>query len=264
LEKKMMNKIYAMAAVTLLFGLTTASRADDNEKQITYHGLVTTDVNVAGTVHQFATVRIDLMSKPSKVQHATGTTRYTNSFGQAFIHIDTGDHTYTAHIKPGQIYAVADVPNLLAGFGATSGGYLLFVTQAGGQSGGHTTIAAVADLLAGGDPTNYSSEVSHLGSDLKTATNLTGAAFSCTVEPTSELSQAPPGIGGGPSYPTYGCSTPNAGVTIHTNIGPITLYSPYLDYGDPSALPPVPQPYSLNWGVFWAEITKHSEDDEDD
>jgi hypothetical protein len=259
-----MNKLNTLAAVTLLLGLMTASRADEDGARITYHGLVATDVNVAGNVHHFATVRIDLMSKTSRVHHAAGTTRYTNSSGHAVIHIDTGDRTYTAQINPGQIYAVADVPNLVAGFGATSGGYLLFITQAGGQSGGNTTIGAVADLLAGGSPGNYSSEISRLGSDLKTATNLTGAAFSCTVDPTSELSQAPSAIGGGASYPTYGCSTPNAGVTIATSIGPITLYSPYLDYGNPTALPPVPQPYSLNWGVFWAEMAKHSDEEEED
>ena len=252
-----MHKLNTIAAVTLLCGLFTGSWAD--EARITYHGLVATDVNVAGNVHHFATARIDLMSTTSRVQHAAGTTRYTNSSGEAFIYIDTGDRTYTAKIHPGQIYAVADVPNLIAGFGASSGGYLLFITQAGGQSGGNTTIGAVADLLAGGNAGNYSSEISRLGSDLKTATNLTGAAFSCTVNPTSELSQSP---FGGASYPTYGCSTPNAGVTIATSIGPITLYSPYLDYGSPTALPPVPQPYSLNWGVFWAEMAKRSEEDD--
>jgi hypothetical protein len=255
-----MRKLNTIAAVTLLFGLFTGSWAD--ERPITYHGLVATDVKVAGNVHHFATVRIDLMSTTSRVKHATGTTRYTNSSGEAFIHIDTGDRTYTAEIHPGQIYAVADVPNLIAGFGATSGGYLLFITQAGGQSGGNTTIGAVADLLAGGNAGNYSSEVARLGSDLKTATNLTGAAFSCTVNPTSELSQAPLFLGGGASYPTYGCSTPNAGMTIATSIGRITLYSPYLDYGSPTTLPPVTQPYSLNWGVFWAEMAKGSEADD--
>jgi hypothetical protein len=253
-----MHKLNTVAAVALLWGLLTDSWAD--EARITYHGLVTTDVNVAGNVHHFATVRIDLLSTISRVQHATGTTRYTNSSGIAFIHIDTGERTYTAEIHRGQIYAVADLPNLIAGFGASSGGYLLFITQAGGQSGGNTTIGAVADLLAGGNAGSYSSAVAHLGADLRTATNLTGAAFSCNVNPTSELSQSP---FGGASYPTYGCSTPNAGVTIATTIGPITLYSPYLDYGSSTALPPVPQPYSLNWGVFWSEVEKGSEADDD-
>jgi hypothetical protein len=255
-----MRKLNTIAAITLLFGLFTGSWAD--ETPITYHGLVVTDVQVAGNVHQFATVRIDLMSTTSTVRHASGTTRYTNSAGEAFIHIDTGDRTYTAQIQRGQIYAVADVPNLIAGFGASSGGYLLFITQAGGQSGGNTTIGAVANLLAGGNPGLYSSEVSGLGSDLKTATNLTGAAFSCTVNPTFELSQEPLFFGGGASYPTYGCSAPNAGVTIATSIGRITLYSPYLDDESPAAAPPpVSQPYSLNWGVFWAEMRGSEEDD---
>lgn len=259
-----MIKLNIAVGAALLLGLSRASQADEHDAHgITYHGLVTTDVNVAGSAFQFATVRIDLMSRASKVQHAAGTTRYTNSFGSGVIHIDTGDRTYTARINPGQIYAVADVPNLVAGFGATNGGYLLFVTQAGGQSGGHTTIGATADLLAGVAPATYSSEVSRLGSDLRSATNLTGAAFSCSVEPTYEISQAPPGIGGGASFPTYGCSTPSAGVTITTSIGPVTLYSPYLDYGSPDALPAVPQPYSLNWGVFWAELAKHDEEDDD-
>jgi len=50
-------------------------------------------------------------------------------------------------------------------------------------------------------------------------------------------------------------------VTIGSSLGPITLYSPYLDYANPNVPPVVPDPYSLNWGVFWAELSSSEGDD---
>ena len=254
-----MNKTIAAAALALLVSLGASPHAW--AAAIAYHGLVVTDVTVQGHFYHFATVRIDLLSDTSKVQPLPGSaTGFMNSHGTATIRIDTGSQTITAQINANQIFAVADIPNLIAGFGAGSG-YALLITQAGGQSGGNTTVAALADILATGDSASYSPEVRNLGTNLKTATNLTGAAFSCPIAPTSEISKTPYGPPW-ESYPTYGCAAANPAVTLGTSGGPVTLYSPYLDFANASYLDyPVAAPYSLNWGVFWAELPPSTGDD---
>ena len=254
-----MNKTIAAAALALLVSLGAGPPA--GAAAIAYHGLVVTDVSVGGHLYHYAAVRIDLISDTSKVQPLPGsTTGFKNSYGTATIRIDTGSQTITAQINSNQIFALADIPNLIAGFGVGSG-YALLITQAGGQSGGDTTVGALADILATGDSTRYSSEIGHLGTNLKTATNLTGAAFSCPIAPTSEISKTPYGPPW-ESYPTYGCAAANPAVTLATSAGAVTLYSPYLDFADASYLDsPVAAPYSLNWGVFWAELPPSTGDD---
>lgn len=233
----------AAAAGTLL----AIAAAPGLAAPVAYHGLVVTDVGLNGTVYHNAVLRIDQISDTKKVKALAGsTTGVTNATGTFKVRIDTGNATYTGRFSAGQVAAVIDIPNLVTGFSAGAG-YALLISEAGGQSGGHTTVAALADIAATPtDSANYTPATLTLGTDLKSASNLTGTALSCAVAPTAESSVDNDGVT--PSYPTFGCPS-GAPVVLHTDIGNVQIYSPYVDLTDGTR-----NPYSLNWGVFWVEL----------
>jgi hypothetical protein len=239
-----MNKIAIAAATGALCALAAVPGL---AAPVAYHALVVTDVGLNGTVFHNAVLRIDQLSDTRKVTGLNGSsTGVTNASGSFKIRIDTGNATYVGRFSAGQIAAVIDIPNLVSGFSAGAG-YALLVSEAGGRSGGHTTVGALADILATpADQANYTPQTLTLGTDLKTASNLTGAALSCAVAPTPEVSVDNDGVT--PMYSTFGCPS-SAPVVIRTDIGKVQIYAPYVDLTDGSR-----NPYSLNWGVFWVEL----------
>ena len=128
---------------------------------------------------------------------------------------------------------------------------------AGGHSGGNTTAGALTDIRnTPANASNYSPLTATLGTDLKTPTNLTGAALTCTA-PVPLVSVDNDGTS--PQYTTLGCPSDTAvtKVTLQSDLGPITLSAPYTDL-NLGNLPP----YSLNWGVFWAELPPSDDNDD--
>jgi hypothetical protein len=253
----MMNKIIA-ASILALTGALAGPEA--HAAPIAYHALVATDVSLNGHLYQNAILRIDLISDTSKVHPLPGsTTGFKNAFGSATVRIDTGSGTILARLKANQIAAVADIGNTFtvspaigpqpfpyAGF-AVGNGFAFFVSEAGGQSGGHTTTFALGDIAATpADAALWSPATATLGTNLKTPTNLTGAVLACNTAPQPIESVLPDGIS--PSYPSFGC-TNGYPVALATNLGPLLIYAPFVDL----TLGAIP-PYSLNWGVFWAEM----------
>lgn len=227
-------------------------------RRITYTGFVISDVEIGGQLYLGAQVYLSFEADAATAVPfpnikcgalPNGVCGYINEHGKARVKVISGGRTVTARFEPHQLYVYFDIANSSVGFGSYAGGrgYPLSMTKndldaqrlpCGFGDGCTLTenslVGAVADIIATGDAANYSAETATLSSDLKSDTTLSGAASSCvSFDPTTSV-----------------CSNLTPIALQTTDQGSFLLFEPYTD--DDSTTQ-VPQPFSVNWGVFWAE-----------
>lgn len=235
-----------------------ATAESTQSRRITYTGFVISDVAIGGQLYFGAQVYLSFEADTATAVPfpnmrcctlPNGVCGYINEHGKARVKVISGGRTITAHFAPHQLYVYFDIANSSVGFGSYAGGrgYPLSMTKndldaqrlpCGFGDGCTLTenslVGAVADIIATGDAANYSAETATLSSDLKSDTTLSGAASSCvSFDPTTSV-----------------CSNLTANPLQTTDQGTFLLFEPYTD--DDSTTN-VPQPFSVNWGVFWAE-----------
>jgi hypothetical protein len=143
------------------------------------------------------------------------------------------------NFNAGQLYVYYDQTHGTAGFGSVAGGrgYPFALTSFQDNNGlvEDNLIGAVTDIL--GNPAhavNYSAPTASVVVNLTQPFQLAGGASSCvSLDPVSS-----------------NCSNVSP-VALKTDRGNFLIYEPYtIDATTPNGL----QPFSVNWGIFWAEI----------
>jgi hypothetical protein len=223
---------------TALFGGLFARSAHP----ITYHGSLLSDVTIGGNTYRGAQVNLSFAADTSTVVPFSAGHGFTNSIGKARVTVVSGAKTISAEFDPGLLYVYYDIDHASIGFGSIGpggsqeSGYPLSLTAHQDNDGlvENSSVGAVADLtLTPANASNYSPATAGLTTDLRNATTLSGAASSC--------------IGFDPVTSTCGSLTPPA---LHTNKGDFYLFEPYRH----DATASTSTTYSVNWGVFWAEM----------
>jgi hypothetical protein len=230
----------------------------EESKPITYTAFVISDVEIGGNLYFGAQVYLSFEADTATAVPfpnarcgllPNGICGYINERGEARVRVTSGGRTITARFAPHQLYVYFDIANSSVGFGSYAGGrgYPLSITKhdlgAQGLPCGfgdgctlteNSLVGAVADIIATGDSRNYSAETAALSSDLKSDTTVSGPASSCvSFDPTTSI-----------------CSNLTPIPLQTTDQGSFLLFEPYTD--DESTTN-VPQPFSVNWGAFWAE-----------
>lgn len=242
--------------------LAATDETRSERRPITYTGFVIADVQIGGTFYSGAQVYLSLEADARNVTPLpnqtcptlpNGVCGYINQEGAASVKVISGGRTITAHFAPNQIYAFSNIANASVGFGSHLGGtdfrgYPLSLTKHDLASGGvpcfvgngcslteNSLVGAVADIISTGDTANYTPETATLTADLKSATTLSGPASSCIAfDPTTSI-----------------CSNLSP-VALQTDLGSFYLFEPYTDDDSTNGT----QPFSVNWGAFWAERTR--------
>ncbi len=216
-------------------------------KPITYNGYVISDVTLGGQHYSHAQVYISFEADASTAAPFIDATSYgyINSSGRAQVTVISGLRIATADFAPGQLYVYFDVAHSSIGFGSYAGGrgYPLSLT-ANQDNGGmveNSSIAAIGDLLTTqADAVNYTPATVSLETDLTNATALSGGASSCVAfDPATSI-----------------CSnlTP---IPLRTSRGNLYLFEPYTD---DESTPDGTAPFSINWGMFWADLGSNNDD----
>lgn len=209
---------------------------------ITYHGYLISDVGINGDTYSGAEVYLSFEADTSTVIPFSTGNGFMNAAGKGHVTVVTARKTISAEVEPGQLYVYYDIDHASIGFGSfgstgsQESGYPLSITAHQDNDGlvEDSSVGAVSDLtLTPADASNYSSTTASLKTNLKNATTLSGAASSC--------------IGFDPVTSTCGSLTPPA---LHTNKGDFYLFEPYRH----DATANTSTTYSVNWGVFWAEM----------
>lgn len=239
---------------------SSSEEGGEEGRPITYTGFVIADVQIGPNFYGGAQIYLSLRSNTRKVVPLpnqtcpalpNGVCGYMNGEGDASIRVISGTSTITARLASHQIYAFFDISTASAGFGSHVGGqdyraYPLTLTKHdlaaslnycpignGCSLTQNSLVGAVADIASTGDTQNYTPETATLTTDLKSPTTVSGAASSCTAfDPTTSI-----------------CSSTTV-VSLQTNLGAVYLFEPYTD--DETSNNGT-QPFSVNWGAFWAE-----------
>ncbi len=216
-------------------------------KPITYNGYVISDVTLGGQHFSHAQVYISFEADAANVLPFIDATSYgyINSTGRAQVTVISGLRMVTADFAPGQLYVYFDVAHASIGFGSYAGGrgYPLSLT-ANQDNGGmveNSSIAAIVDLLTTpANAFNYTPATVSLETDLTNATALSGGASSCVAfdSATSVCSNLTP-------------------IPLRTSRGNLYLFEPYTD---DETMPDGTAPFSINWGMFWADLGVNHDD----
>jgi hypothetical protein len=220
---------------------TLANSTTPSAKPITYHGYVIADVALGKHFYSDAQVYLSFDADASTaIPFTNGLNGFVNASGNAHVTVVTGGRSVSANFAPGQLYVYYDVGHASVGFGSTAGGsgYPLSITKNDdNQFSGlveYSSVGAVSDLtLVSADAALYSPQTATLATDLTNATTLSGGASSC--------------VSFSPATSVCSNLTP---VALKTNRGDFYLYEPYTE---DESLNGGTGPYSINWGVFWAE-----------
>jgi hypothetical protein len=238
---------------TLGFAALMLSSLYTQAEPITYTALVLSDVQIGKQLYTGVPIYLSFRSDTSTALPFADTTGYgyRNEVGEARVTIVAGHRTITARFEPNQVFVFYDVAHSSVGFGShvTAGrGYPLALTALEDTDGlaENSTIGAVSDLTrVPANAGNYSPATATLRTNLANETDLSGAASSCVqFDPKTSV-----------------CSnlTP---VALRTDRGDFLIYEPYtVDY---STNPAVPQPHSVNWGIFWSSMMHKDEGEDSD
>jgi hypothetical protein len=234
-SENFMNTVCPLA-LALTIALTAGTAAAANQS-IAIHGIMATHLVLDGKpVRGIPVVQLDMISNSALLKLGTPSDSFYNSVtAPVTIRIDTGNGTLTGKVLT-PLTAFMDPTNQMAGFVTDAGSYPLFVSAAGGASGGNSS---VGQLVA--------------GSTLAQAYNLSGGVFSCVEAPTAVV-QLGSGFGIAPNV--FGCAKVNQAVTLRTTIGTVKLTPSFYDTATGtlnSTQTPTNVPFPLNWGAFWTE-----------
>jgi hypothetical protein len=223
-------------------GLTTYwGHNNDTSKPITYRAALLANVTLGATTYHRAEVYLSFNSDVATAVpfHDMTSAGYMNSVGQASARIVSGNQIVEANFYAGQLYVYYDQTHGTGGFGSVGGGrgYPFALTSFQDSNGlvEDNLIGAVTDIL--GNPAhavNYSAPTANVVTNLTQTFQLAGGASSCvSLDPVSSI-----------------CSNVSP-VALKTDKGNFLITEPYTI--DATALNGT-QPFSVNWGIFWAEI----------
>jgi hypothetical protein len=206
--------------------------------------MLISDVTLGTQHYTGALVYLSFAADPRTVSPFADATSYgyVNPFGRGKVTIVAGNGTTSAYFAPGQLYIYYDVKNSAVGFGsyAAGRGYPLTftATQPSGSFYGfqHSTLGAAADIMrTPADIVSYTPLTANLVTNLRNSTTLCGNASSCDV-----------------LDPTTAICTNLSPTPLATSQGSFYLFEPYTDDVTKTGT----QPYSGNFGIFWAERTR--------
>ena len=224
---------------------------------ITYRAYTISDVMLGKEYFFGAQVYLTYEADASKVKtfdNGASSYGFINHSGRARLTIVSGGTVRTASFRRGEIYVYYDVGSSTVGFGSKrwGRGYPLALTANHDSQGNglveNTQVEAVSDIIrVPANAANYTEETATLVTDLTNATVLSGSANSCIAL----------------DLLTSACSDFTA-PGLMTSRGRFQIFE---DFTEDERLqdPPVPGPYSIQWGVFWAErASKHDGEHGDD
>jgi len=208
-------------------------------KPITYRAALLADVTLGDKTYYGAEVYLGFKSEVATAVpfHDITSSGYLNGVGQASARIVSGSEVVEFNFNAGQLYVYYDQTHGTAGFGSVAGGrgYPFALTSFQDNNGlvEDNLIAAVTDILHNpGNAGNYSAPTASVVVNLTQAFQLAGGASSCvSLDPVSS-----------------NCSN-SSPVALKTDRGNFLIYEPYTIDATGSS-----QPFSVNWGIFWAEI----------
>jgi hypothetical protein len=217
-------------------------------KPITYNGYLLTDVRLGGQSFSHAQVYLSFEGDAANVVpfNDGASSGYINSSGRAQVTIISGLRMITAAFAPGQLYVYYDVVHGSIGFGSNAGGrgYPLSLTADQDSPGlvENSSLFAITDILTTpSNAVNYSPATPNLETDLTNATALSGGASSCVAfDPVTSI-----------------CSNLNP-IPLRTSRGNLYLFEPYTD--DETTTTGA-APFTVNWGMFWADLGTNNNDD---
>ena len=212
---------------------------------IVYRAYTISDVQLGNESFFAAQVYFTYEADASKVKtfdDGPSSYGFINDSGRASLTIVSGATVRTATFRRGEIYVYYDIGSAALGFGSKKGGrgYPLSLTGNHDVTNGlveNSTIEAVSDLSrVPADAALYTPATATLRTDLTNATVLGGAANSCVAfDPiTSACADLTP-------------------IGLKTSAGLLYLSEDFYE-DETQQDPPIPGPYSIQWGVFWSEL----------